>query len=295
MVALCVEADSSHTTIHDAYALVPNRVTSPELDALLWMLGDGAALDADTATAAAALAWYYADAQRNIGVPVWADGTRAFARITPASPEPWDALARFSLAHPIGLRSGTTDLDGAERRVVELYRQAAALAGPWTLIADAAGHRVRLTGAQRRDRRPRGRRSRRRPRRRAGERDGDDRRRRLGDADRSPTCPTARTVTATVAAPGVHREWDGAPGVQRMVTATDRHRDDQRSTSRRCRGSSPCTSRRATRRSRWPAPSSRSSAPTESSPPATTDAAGVASVPADRSALPRQARTRCAS
>jgi hypothetical protein len=78
-VALCVEADSSHTTIRDAYSLVPNRVSSPELDALLWMLGDGTALDANTATAAAALAWYYADAQRNIGVPVWADGTRALS------------------------------------------------------------------------------------------------------------------------------------------------------------------------------------------------------------------------
>src|SRR6187402_1081208 len=41
MVALCVEADSSHTTVHDAYSLVSNRVTSPELDALLWLVGEG--------------------------------------------------------------------------------------------------------------------------------------------------------------------------------------------------------------------------------------------------------------
>jgi hypothetical protein len=219
MVALCVEADSSHTTIHDAYSLVPNRVSSPELDALLWMLGDGTALDADTATAAAALAWYYADAQRNIGVPVWADGTRAFARITPLSPEPWDTLARFSLAHPIGLRSGTADLDTAERRVVELHRQAAALAGPWTLSADAAGRRVRLTGSNGAI---------------AGRQvtftivatgsapvnvtattDSD------GWAMPSlPDLPDGASVAATISAPGVHREWDGAPGVQRMVTAT---------------------------------------------------------------------------
>src|SRR3954468_21136044 len=144
MVALCVEADSSHTTIHDAYSLVPNRVTSAELDALIWLLGDGASLDVDTATAAAAVAWFDAGAQRNIGVPVWADGTRAFEGITPSSPEPWNALSKFGLSHPVGLRSGVTDLDAAERRVFELYQQAAALAGPWTLTADAAGRKVRL-------------------------------------------------------------------------------------------------------------------------------------------------------
>jgi len=219
MVALCVEADSSHTTARDAYSLVPNRVTSPELDSLLWILGDGAALDADTATAAAALAWYYADAQRSLGVPVWADGTRAFGRITPVSPEPWDALARFSLAHPIGLRSGTADLDAAERRVAELHRQATALAGPWTLSADAAGHRVHLTGVNGA----------------IANREvtftvvapgsgpvnltattGSD-----GWATPSlPDLPDGAAVTTTIAAPGVHREWDGAPGVQRMVTAT---------------------------------------------------------------------------
>ena len=219
MVALCVEADASHTTIRDAYALVPNRVTSPELDALLWMLGDGSALDADTATAAAALAWYYADAQRNIGVPVWADGTRGFARITPTSPEAWDALARFSLAHPIGLRSGTTDIDAAERRLLELHRQSTALAGPWALTADPAGRRVRLAGAN-------------------GAIAGRQLTFAIVAPGVSPASVTATTdaegwaapslpdlpdgaaVTATVAAPGVHREWDGAQGVQRMVTAT---------------------------------------------------------------------------
>jgi hypothetical protein len=219
MVALCVEADASHTTIREAYALVPNRVTSPELDALLWMLGDASALDADTATAAAALAWYYADAQRNIGVPVWADGTRGFARITPISPEPWDALARFSLAHPIGLRSGPTDIDTAERRLVELHRDSTALAGPWALTPDPAGRRVRLAGINGAI---------------TGRQltftivapgasltsvtattDGD------GWAVPSlPDLPDGAAVTATVSAPGVHREWDGAPGVQRMVTAT---------------------------------------------------------------------------
>ena len=218
MVALCVEADSSHTTLHDAYTPVPNRVTSPELDALLWLLGDGSALDADTATAAGALAWYYAGAQRNIGVPVWADGNKAFSPITPTSPEPWNNLGRFSLGHLVGLRAGVTDLDSAERRLFELHQQATALAGPWNLTTDQSGRRVRLTGA-------------------AGAISG----RQLTftitrpgaeslsttattgadgwAAPALPEMPDGGTVTATVYAPGVHREWDGAPGVQRMVTA----------------------------------------------------------------------------
>ena len=219
MAALCIEADSSHTTLHDAYSPVPNRVASPELDALLWLLGDGSGLDADSATAAGALAWYYAGAQRNIGVPVWSDGNNGFFPITPTSPEPWNNLRRFSLSHLIGLRAGATDLDAAERRVLELHQQATALAGPWSLIADPAGRRVRLTGA-------------------AGAISG----RALtftistpGAASVSttattgadgwaipilPDLPEGGTVTVTVSAPGVHREWDGAPGVQRMVTAT---------------------------------------------------------------------------
>ena len=219
MPALCVEADASHTTIRDAYALVPNRINSPELDVLLWLLGYGTTLDSDTATAAAALAWYYADAQRNIGVPVWADGTRGFARITPTSPQPWDALARYSLAHPVGLRSGTTDIDAAERRVLELHRQSTALAGPWALSPDPAARRVRLTGAN-------------------GPIAGRQLMFTANAPGAAPAVVTATTdaegwavpslpdlvdgatVAASLAAPGVHREWDGAPGVQRMVTAT---------------------------------------------------------------------------
>lgn len=218
MVALCVEADSHHTTARDAYSLVPNRVSSPELDVLLWLLGSGTGLDADTATGAAALAWYYGGAKRNIGVPVWADGSKAFAPVTPTSPEAWNALARFSLAHPVGLRSGVTDIDGAERRVFELHQQARALAGPWSLTADPAGRRVRLTGA-------------------AGAIAGRDVTFTIaapGTAESSTTATTdaggwatptlpdladGGTISATVSAPGVHREWDGAPGVQRMVTA----------------------------------------------------------------------------
>lgn len=219
MVALCVEANSSHTTIHDAYTLVPNRVTSPELDALLWLVGDGAALDADTATAAAALAWFYADARRDIGVPVWADGNRGFARITPVAPEPWNALGRFSLNHLVGLRAGVTDIDSAERRVFELHRQATALAGPWMLTADLARRGVRLTGAHgavaARDvtftiTAPGA-----APLTTSAVTDADG-----WAAPSLPDLPDGATVTATVDAPGTHREWDGAPGVQRMVTAT---------------------------------------------------------------------------
>jgi hypothetical protein len=254
MTALCVEADQHHTNAHEAYTPVPNRIESPELDALLWMLGDGGGLDADTATAAAALAWFYGNAYRDFGVPVWADGARGFQRITPLAPEPWDGLRRFGASHPVGLRSGTTDLDGAERRVAELHRAATALAGPWTLTSDPAGRRVRLAG-------------------RAGGLTGRVVTYTIAsgseistvtattDADGwgtpvLPTLPDGATITASIAAPGVHREWDGAPGIQRMVTATTTTVTAS-STCRPCRGSSWCTRRRATRRSVSPEPSSR--------------------------------------
>ncbi len=216
LMALCVEADSPHTIETDAYRPEPNRIESAALDTLLFLVTDQAALDADTATAAAALAWYYSGAMRSIGVPVWADGARDFAPITPLDPEPWGGLPPISPQHPVGLRSGGTDIDSAEVRVEALHRTAVAQQRPWALAIDPGG--VTLTGVN-----------------------GPIAGRRIDleitDPDGTPhhlemvTDPAGRaalavadlapgsSVVATATAPAPHREYDGADDVQRMVVA----------------------------------------------------------------------------
>ena len=217
-VALCIEADQPHTTVQDAYSPVDAIVSSAHLDALIWLI-ERSPLDDDTATAAAALAWQYAGAERPGGIPVWGDGTRSFAPIGPLDPEPWDALAAFSLEHPIGLRAGTTDLDAAERRVADLHRRVEAIRGPWQLDVDdtsqqfvllghngpIAGQSIRITATT--------------PGAAPVEYEV------VTDEHGHPAVEVTgyrdgATLTAIVDAPGPHREWDGAGEVQRMVTAT---------------------------------------------------------------------------
>jgi hypothetical protein len=218
-LALCVEANVGHSTTSNAYTATSNKVSSPELDALLWWLDRQPPVDDDTAIAAAALAWYYAGAVRTIGPPVWSDGHRNFAPIGPLSPEPWDALPRFSMSHMIGLVAGGAHLDAAERRVAELHRLATKLAGPWKLTSDAANHSFRLTG-------------------RNGpiagrlvsvtiESTGSAAISRTTTTDTDgvasvdlPRTTDGATVRAVVAAPGTHREWDGTGAIQRMATPT---------------------------------------------------------------------------
>jgi hypothetical protein len=145
LLAWCVEADVPHVTQHGAYRSISPSVSSAELDALLWWLDREDSIDADTAVAAAALTWFYAGARRSIGPPVWSDGSRAFAPISPVSPELWDALPPFSLADPVGLIVPGTHLDAAERRVLELHRLAGQLAGPWELSIVTARDRASAT------------------------------------------------------------------------------------------------------------------------------------------------------
>ena len=222
-LALCIEADVTHSGATDAYGPVGSSVESARLDALLWWLDRQPSIDDDTAVAASALAWFYADARRSIGPPVWSDGTRAFTPITPETPEPWDALAPFSMSHPIGLAVPGAHLDAAERRVAELHRIATRLSGAWQLdvVADGGTAHTRLSvgGAPL-----------------AGQPidmvvepvggtaitrtvvTNDD-----GRASMSvPTSSEGYTVRATTAAPGPHREWDGAGAVQRLATPTTR-------------------------------------------------------------------------
>jgi hypothetical protein len=219
-VALCIEADERHSTDTDAYAPVDNRFQSPELDTLVWLLAGMPAIDSDTGVAAAALAWYYSGALRNIGVPVWADGHRDFAPISPVDPERWDSLPPYGLSHLVGIRAEGVDLDTAERRVVELFDTVARLAGPWQLV-DSDG-RFQLTGA-------------------AGPIGGHSVRIEVRDHTGVSTSivdlvtdangwvtpaitamPAGGSVRASTTSPGAHREWDGPGDVQRLITATER-------------------------------------------------------------------------
>ena len=217
-LALCIEADQPHSTTLNAYARVPSSVSSNHLDALIWLI-ERSPIDDDTAIAAAALAWYYAEALRAPGLPVWADGTNGFAPIGPLAPESWEALTMFSLAHPIGLRAGGSELDLAERRVAELHRQVVAASGPWQLSVDSESHQFVLLGG-------------------AGPIVGrpvsimvtapgaapETFETVTGDQGSTDVAladyADGATVRATVSAPGPHREWDGTSAVQRMITAT---------------------------------------------------------------------------
>jgi hypothetical protein len=219
LLALCIEAADPHSNVADAYSPTPNQVDSGDLDTLLWLVGDGAGLDDDAATAAAALAWYYAGARRDFGPLVWSNGAEGFAPVTPLEPEPWDALARFDAGHPVGMRSSSGDLDAAEVRLAELHRQVNRLRGAWTLSADPGQRAVRLTGP-------------------GGAIAGTTVSFTVAGPSLQPITLTAQTdgdgwarpalpgleggatVSATVDSPGVHREWDGPGGIQRLVTAT---------------------------------------------------------------------------
>jgi hypothetical protein len=232
-LALCIEAASGHSTATGAYRLVANRVSSPQLDYLLWKYGfpghpEHVALagDHDTATALAALAWYYAGATRRGGGLVWADWTRSFAPITPISPHSWHALPRFSLAHPVGLRANGVDLDAAERRVHDLYREAEARRGPWTMspirvagstasvtLTGPGGPIANLSGVHMMVR----------------DASGHVVARRTIATDRQgvaqvsvPALPDGGTIVVSASSPGVHQEWDGDGSIQRMSTATGR-------------------------------------------------------------------------
>lgn len=234
-IALCIDAVQGHSTASGAYRQVTNRVISPELDYLVWKYAhpghpeyEAVGNDHDTATALAALAWYYAQVTRRGGGLVWSDWSRGFTPISPVSPHPWNALPRFSLSHPVGLRSNGADLDAAERRVHELFVEAEARRGPWVmsavrLTADRAS--VTVTGPGGPIRNLRG--------VRFVFRDSDDRivatRSVVTDRNGVAMVPrtdlqaggsVAGTVTVTVPAPGVHEEWDGDGPIQRMATAT---------------------------------------------------------------------------
>jgi hypothetical protein len=230
-LALCIEAATSHSTAAGAYRLVTSSVSSPQLDYLLWKFGlpghpDHVALagDHDTATALAALAWYYAGATRRGGGLVWADWARGFAAITPDSPHSWSALPRFSLSHPVGLRANGVDLDAAERRLHELFREAEARRGPWTMtpvriagsmasvtVAGPGGPIANLRGVH------------------VVARDsaGHVVARRTISTDRHgaaetsvPALPDGGTLVVSASSPGLHQEWDGDGSIQRMSTAT---------------------------------------------------------------------------
>ncbi|MEZ5296024.1 MAG: SpaA isopeptide-forming pilin-related protein [Ilumatobacteraceae bacterium] len=221
LLALCIEADVAHSTGPEAYRSVGPMVTSPNLDALLWWLDQLGHVDDDTAVAASALAWYYAGARRSNGPPVWADGSRSFAPITPEAPEPWDALAPFSLSHPVGLIVPGTHLDAVERRVAELHRMVTTLSGTWTVevvVAPderTASARLLVDGLPLADR-PltivvTG----------ATETEQTGRTGATGTfvVDLPPDHDGLR-IRASVSAPGPHREWDGDGPVQRLATPT---------------------------------------------------------------------------
>jgi hypothetical protein len=223
LVAFCIQADAAHSRATDAYRPVDGAVGSAELDYLLWAYARGTlGTDDDTATAVAALAWFHAGADRRSGVPVWADGASGFAPISPTSPSSWDALPRFSMSFPVGLRGGGRDLDAAERRVHELFVRAQAHRGPWELSEpriDGDDVVVDVTGP-------------------GGPIDGADVR--FETRPRSGGTPTSvvvrsspsgratlaggrvpgSTIGVEVESPGPHREWDGDGDVQRLATPT---------------------------------------------------------------------------
>jgi hypothetical protein len=214
-VGLCIESHVRHSNDTDAYAPVPNEVDSDELDVLLWWVGRHSPLDADTAAAAAALAWYYADAQRSSGGPVWANMAAGGSPIAPLEPHPWDGpLPPYSTNFPVGLQAGGVDLEAAEAKVAQLHRGVQGLRGAWRLGWDGAAFVVTADG---------------RPL--AGQSVLVDVQPGHGlpsaetirtDADgravpRLPDIDGRLVVTARVDSPGVHREWDGAD-VQRLAT-----------------------------------------------------------------------------
>lgn len=213
--AWCLEADVAHAGGVDAYAEQTPTIRSAELDTLVWILQRSPDLDADTATAGAALVWYYAGARRDIGPPVWSDGSNGFS---PISPDGWDALPPLSLGHPVGLRAGGVDLDAAERRVAELHRRARAWRGPWAFVTAPAGG-VTLRGP-------------------AGPIVGATVRVDVTPTGGTTSSSTVRTgsdggvplsapsegasISIRADSPGAHREWDGSGSTQRMATATNR-------------------------------------------------------------------------
>lgn len=221
MPALCIEADRPHSSADDAYRQVAAGTPSHELDTLIWLISQAPPND-DTATAAAALAWFYAGAERTIGEPVWSNWALDYQPIGPLSPESWDNLAPFALSHPVGVRSGGADLDAVEHRIAALHRQVLGLAGPWQLtavpdrtafrlvgsVAPIGGRTVTITVTS----------------------PGADPSisRVLTDVDGYAAVafdhtahPDGATIHAAVGAPGAHREWDGEGAVQRMITATE--------------------------------------------------------------------------
>lgn len=237
-MALCIEADSRASTVPGAYRLVPNVVDSPELDYLLWKYGTPGTAeyteiggDHDTAIALAALAWYYADASRRNGHPVWSNPASGFGRITPAAPNRWSDLPQYTSAFPVGLRSGGIHLDAAERRVYEMYHEAAARRGPWTMspVVHSGGRAsVTVTG-------PAG------PianvggvrfvvRDRHGAAVSNTVVRTNGNGTASVDVPEllgGGSIEASMFAPGVHQEWDGDGDVQRLSTGTTARLDRQ--------------------------------------------------------------------
>ncbi len=231
-LALCIEAHTSHSTVAGAYRLVPNRVHSPQLDYLLWKYGapgtaEHVAIgeDHDTATALAALAWFYAGAQRRGGGAVWADPTDGGSPVTPVTPHPWSALPSSSGSSPIGLRAAGIHLAASERRVHELYLEAEARRGPWTMspierhdsrasvtVRGPAGPITGVGGVRFVVRDHRG----------------------VVTVNRVVTTDATGiatvdlddlvdggTIEASMFAPGVHQEWDGDGDVQRLSTATN--------------------------------------------------------------------------
>lgn len=238
-LALCLEAHRSHSTAPGRYRLVENQVVSPQLDYLLWRYGwPGTAEhvdlrnpgpDHDTATALGALAWYYAGAQRRQGGSVWANHATGFSPLSPVHPHRWDALPGFGAGFPVGLRSGGTDLDGAERRVLELFLEAESRQGPWVMspISRSGDHvTVTVTGPAGPIRSVDGVRFVVRDHR--GTVIANDVTRTDGNgtaAVRVGTMPDGGSVAVSMFAPGVHQEWDGDGDVQRMSTATGRRLD----------------------------------------------------------------------
>lgn len=231
-LALCIEAHTSHSTKPGGYRLVDNQVHSPQLDYLLWRYGwPGTAMsvplghDHDTATALGALAWYYADASRRGGGPVWADPATG-AAVSPSSPQPWSELPSGSR---LGLRAGSHRLAGAERRVHELFVEAEARRGPWSMteVRHGAGRAsVTVSGP-------------------GGPIAGADGVRfvvrdhmgrvlvnQVAATDRHgvagvavPDLSDGGSIEVSMFAPGVHQEWDGDGDIQRLATATNAHLD----------------------------------------------------------------------
>lgn len=231
-LALCIEADVSHSTATNRYHLVPNRIDSPQLDYLLWKFGwpgteeyTELGNDRDTATALAAVAWYYSGASRRHGGPVWANPADGFSPVSPVAPHRWDDLPAYTTGFPIGMRSGVHHLDGAERRVYELFVEAEERRGPWTMseihrddgrahvaIRGPAGPIAHVGGVRFVVRTPDG----------AivsnsvVSTDGD------GSASVDLAgLPSGGSIEVSMYAPGVHQEWDGPGDVQRMATATN--------------------------------------------------------------------------